>query len=319
MNGNKAFSVLFVASLLIFLSGTAFAEVNVTVLPKKQSTPLTLYPHEIADYKIIVENTGNRGVENFALKVFLDNDLLLFDEETIGQAKLFRIPILESFSRAELEFQVLLNLDFAEIPKDEKFLINVEYSVSGADEFTNFSGTYLKATREPILITSALQSSLIDVGQENALEFDLLNQSNETITGINAELLLPLNTYPKGNEKIVINELQPEEMVEDNLLEFSTDQLIQEDNSIPLLVSYSDSNGSHLIRKEHEMVVKHFRTFYYFGILLLIGLIVFLVFKIKKRKKTESEKIKTAAPVEKVEEEKTETTEEKTEEPAEKK
>lgn len=310
MNGNKFFStrnnffavrkkfftIGITLCLLLTLMSSAFSQANVIVLPKMQSQPLALYPHEIAEYMIRIENTGNVGIENFNLKVSLDEGLMLFDGFDKMQAKVFTIPILEAFGKREIEFQILLDLDYSDVTKDKKFLINAEY---GTDTYTNFAGTFLTVRKEPLFISTSLTKSVMDAGEDNALEFVLENKSDEELSQINASLLLPPSIYIKGSDKVFISSLKSKEKLSNNKLEFSTDPLIEDTKPIALQISYNDSNGFHLIRKDSEIAIKHFSTIYYFGILIVLALIVLLVFKIKKKKKSEHEKIVDAKYVEK--------------------
>ncbi|MDO8428509.1 MAG: hypothetical protein Q7S92_04830 [Candidatus Diapherotrites archaeon] len=279
----KFFGVLF---CLILFSFSAFS-LSVSVQPQLPVSVLELYPDELGYLVLTVFNDQSVSVENLTLNVSADPGLVLVEgfEEKLNQT--FRIAVLASDETKTFLVKVknvLTSVD--SLP--EKLLVNVSY---GVDQFTNFSGTFIKPSL-PVLSVNYVVSEELVVGQDNLLELKFQNLSDQYLANLDFQLVSFKEVDLNVNSGFLTTVLP----LSTNSVHVSVNPAPSIERGLHTLlarVSFSDSLGLHVLEKTISFTVKDKLTNWIY--LPAIGLILVLIAFVLKKKFSKKETLSEAS------------------------
>ena len=180
---NKALGLLALLALLVAAVGPAVAAVPAVVIePKSGADFVTLYPLEVSDFVVNVENNEQRPVEGLSFMVSTGPELVLTLDGKELRDKNFFVPRLESGERKSFEVRVK-----AVSPAD-KALLRVNY---GVERYTHSVSTFVEVQPNPLMVNARLGKSVVGPGEETSVFLDLVNNGKQVLSGVQAELGLP--------------------------------------------------------------------------------------------------------------------------------
>ncbi|MFH1239594.1 MAG: hypothetical protein V1672_00045 [Candidatus Diapherotrites archaeon] len=268
--------------ILISLISSANAQLLVDLAPISAEEVISLYPEEIAHYKITIFNSSASDYEELKLKVMpQDGIVLIFDFEE-EKEKYFLID-LKAGEQKVLEFTLKPNGNA--LPQN--YNISVYY---GLEEYSKSSTTYLNVIENPIDVMAQLETPQTDPGSYNKLIFSIKNTSEKNIDNFSANLKLQTGLSQRS-DNFSVAQITPEDKQIDAFLEFSVEPKTQRDNSVMLEFSYDLEGKKHRFQKNFNLIVED-RSFVLYiagGLLALLAIFVFLHFSNKKSVASDSD------------------------------
>jgi len=263
------------ALILFCLISSANAQFLVDLAPISAEEVISLYPEEIANYKITIMNSSASDYEELKLKVMPQDGIVIisdFDEEK------------EKYFLVDLKAGEQKHLEFTLKPTENAFPQNYNISVYyGLEEYSKSSTTYLNVIENPINVTAQLETPQTDPGSYNKLLFSIKNTSEKNIENFSANLKLQTGLSQRS-DNFSVAQITPEDEQIDAFLEFSVEPKTQRDNSVMLEFSYDLEGKKHRFQKNFNLIVedRSFALYIAGGLLALLAIFVFLHFSNKK-------------------------------------
>lgn len=269
-----------ILSLILFcLISSANAQLLVDVAPISAEEVISLYPEEIANYKITVFNSSASDYEDLKFKVVPQEGISIISDFEEEKEKYF-LTDLKAGELKVLEF----TLKPAENTLPKTYNISVYY---GLDEYLKSSTTYLSVTENPVEVTAKLENTQMSPGNYNKLIFSIKNTSEKNIDNFSANLKLQERTSQRSDD-FFAELIKPEEELTENFIEFSVEPNVKINKNVILEFSYDYEGKKHRFQKNFTLIVED-RSFVLYiagGLLSLLAVFVFLRFFSKKSEKS---------------------------------
>ncbi len=240
--------ILLALACLLFAS-LVLAMPSVVIEPKTGGNYVTLYPLEVADFVLRVENTGGRGAEeNLTLFVSLDPQLaLVLDGREVRDQNLF-VARLEPNEAKTFDLRVKA-LPFPS-PSGQA-LVRVNY---GFERFTHSASTFVLVEPSPLQLNARLSRSVLNPGEETNLSLDLSNTGKEAVSGIQVELQLP-EEFTAERRTYSLEDLNPGQSVSNRAFKLHAGEVVGK-RVVVTRVVYADERGRHVLEKSFEVEVE---------------------------------------------------------------
>ena len=275
---NIKFTIL---SLILFcLISSVNAQFLVDLAPISADDVISIFPEELADYKITVFNSSASDYEDLKFKILPQEGLLIISDFEEENEKYFLID-LKAGEQKILEFTLRPNENA--IP--QKYNLSVYY---GLQEYSKSSTTYLNVIETPLEVIAYLENQQIEPGSYNKIIFLINNTSEKTIENFSANLKLPTG-ISQSSDNFFTELIQPEEELTETFLELSVEPKMTRNNNVIFEFSYDLDGKNHKFQKNFNLIVED-RSFVLYiagGLLALLAVFVFLHFSNKKSKNSE--------------------------------
>lgn len=272
-----------ILSLILFcLISSASAQLLVDVAPIYDKDVISLYPEEIANYKVTVFNSSAFDYEDLKFKVVPQIGISVISDFEEEKEKYFLID-LKAGEQKVLEF----TLKPAENTITGNYNISVYY---GLEEYSKSSTTYLNVIENTIEVNAQLENTQMSPGNYNKLIFSIKNTSEKNIDNFSANLKLQERTS-QISEDFFAELIKPEEELTENFIEFSVEPNVKINKTVILEFSYDYEGKKHSFQKNFTLIVedRSFALYFAGGLLALLAVFVFLRFF---NKKSDSSKMK---------------------------
>ena len=269
----KLCAVLF--AVLMF-AATAGAQVYVNISPMDAEGVLELYPNEVATYEIVVFNSTPETIENFNIRVSVDEGLAIVDGLEERTMKSFKVGSLDTGRSETLRVKVKVLQS-----RTEQYYISAN---SGFEKYTNVEATYLTVRENDVQVNTRISKSALNIGEENSVFLDIKNNSEGEVHDIVALLLVPRG-IKNISDKLELSALAAGEGFTDKEFKFLPEPGTVGEKTLVLRVSYVLDDKTHLIEKTFDLEIQNRDIILYIIIILILVLVVMSLMTRKKSKR----------------------------------
>ena len=258
-NAGKVLVLLF----CLMLATPIWAELLVSVNARQPNQPL--YPDEVAYYDVVYFNAGPVDVLDTYFFVSITDELILVEEGQEVENISFEISRLEPEERGSRVIKVK-----ALQPTSTKNFIQVDY---GGKVFTHSTSTLVDIIRNPVDIRIRLEKTALDLGEENAVYFDVENNSQATLQDLHVQLIVP-DDFEIVSQPTISATVSPGQALANNQFVFRPDPNFVGSFTVTLRVAYKEDGVDHIIEKSYDIDVGQREQLMYIIIGVILGLII---------------------------------------------
>jgi hypothetical protein len=258
-NAGKLLVLLF----CLMLATPIWAELLVSINPRNPNQ--ALYPDEVAFYDVVYFNASTQDVENTFFFVSISDELILVEEGHEVENISFEVSKLEPEQRGSHIIKVK-----ALQPTSTKNFVKVDY---GGEVFTHSTSTWLDIIRNPLDIRIRLDKTALDLGEENAVYFDVENNSEATLQDLHVQLIVP-EDFEIVSQPSISATVSPGQALANNQFIFRPDPAFVGSFTVTLRVAYKEDGVDHIIEKSYDIDVGQKEQLMYIIIGVILGLII---------------------------------------------
>lgn len=238
MDGKKNSARCWLFCLFTILLPTVSSQLAVSIQPENPAYQNVLYTNEKADFKIVAINLTNERMVGEKFKVLASPELVLLEKNREVKEQSFVIPELLANQAVELRFSA----QALSVPA-EKAVLSANF---GQTVFSGLSAINLRIVKSPLKVTAVPQKKVLNQGEASKLFVSIENDSNQTLGGINADLVSS-NSMDSLSKPFQLLSMEPGQKQENLSFEFWPRPLSLGSQELELMVSFSDSAGLHYL------------------------------------------------------------------------
>lgn len=271
-----------IAVLLFLLAIIGFASAIPAVVIKPQADVngiAQLYPFEVAEFDIVAANPEDTTVTNLVLYLYVEDGLAIISRN--GEVKEMHLTIEEirPYDSATKTVTII-----AVQPATKNLKVGIDY---GFEVFTNSAATFVSVLESPLKLETEIEKTASNPNERNKVMFSITNESEEDISDIRAELIVP-DTFENLSDVFEAELLEAGETLSENEMEFQPTNDITGKEIVILRLQYTDSLGEHTVEKRFTVDIRD-RNTYIFTIFVIIAILVVLSFIVSRKTKKQSD------------------------------